>query len=253
MFRYAQQDTFILEFSIVKGYILQGIKRLFAPQPIEIFTRQNARREGGSSKTLVLFDFDGTLTTDDSFIRFLWFTLGFTGLLKATLALFWRFIRLFISGNFSAGAAKAAVLASCFAGKSRAKMETLGVEFCRSELPRFLRPEVLEWLKVYKTEGAQVALVSASPDIWLRPFCEGEALTMICTELAYSNGIFTGDLAAPNCKGEEKARRIRAAFELNDFERIIAFGNSSGDYAMFSIAHEAWLCDRHGKFQRFHP
>ena len=55
-----------------------------------------------------------------------------------------------------------------------------------------------------------------------------------------------GAFATPNCNREEKARRIRAAFDLQQFASIIAYGNSSGDAAMFALAQEAWYCGRNG-------
>ena len=44
----------------------------------------------------------------------------------------------------------------------------------------------------------------------------------------------TGRLATPNCKYDEKVRRVRAAFRLETFERVVAYGNSPGDYALFA-------------------
>ena len=104
-----------------------------------------------------------------------------------------------------------------------------------------LRADMLVRLREYQAEGAVVALVSASSDIWLRPFCQAESIKMICTELAFEAGKFSGKLATPNCNGQEKARRVRAAFDLNQFDKIIAFGNSNGDAAMLALANEAWL------------
>lgn len=202
-------------------------------------------------RTLVLFDFDGTLTKGDSFSRFLWSAKGFVGLLQSAPVLFWRWTVLFFSGKWSAGAAKSAILASCFAGQSKGRLYQLGERFCRKNLPGLMRPDMFDRLRTYRNEGAVLAVVSASVDIWLGPFCAVEKVTLICTEAAFENGIFTGHFATPNCKNAEKARRIKAVYDLAAFDKIIAFGNSAGDYAMFELAHEAWLCDRSGNFKPF--
>jgi phosphatidylglycerophosphatase C len=192
-------------------------------------------------KTLVLFDFDGTLTKGDSLLYFLLFAIRPGKLLLGGFWLVLKLMTLFLSGKWNNGKAKEALLAVFFKGKSQAALEALGSDFYNRKMPELLRPEMLQKLREYRHAGATVALVSASPEIWLRPFCTAENIQMICTVLNFENGNFTGKLASPNCNGAEKARRIKAAFDLSGFDKIIAFGNSSGDAAMFALADEAWL------------
>jgi phosphatidylglycerophosphatase C len=126
--------------------------------------------------------------------------------------------------------------------KTEAELATLGARFCLERLPQFLRPTLLARLRQGHQSGARVVIVSASPDVWLRPFCAAEGFDLICTMLAFDAvGRFSGQLATPNCNGAEKARRIRAAYDLAAFARIVAFGNSAGDAAMLALAHEAHL------------
>jgi phosphoserine phosphatase len=44
--------------------------------------------------------------------------------------------------------------------------------------------------------------------------------------------------ASCNCYGEEKVRRIRASYNLDEFNHIYAYGDSEGDKAMLDLAHE---------------
>lgn len=139
-------------------------------------------------------------------------------------------------------------MATSFKGRSEATLRQLGSDFVTQKLPGFIRPEVLEGLRFFRDQGCTVALVSASIDIWLQPFCTQENVQLLCTELAFENGVFTGRFATPNCKYEEKARRIRAAFALKDFDLVLAYGNSAGDHAMFDLADQAWEADKSGRF-----
>lgn len=192
-------------------------------------------------KTLALFDFDGTLTKGDSLPRFLLFALPPLKLLSGIVVLKFKLIYLFLSGAWTNEKAKETLLSVFFKGDTYEALDQLGLDFFQKKMPRMLRDHVMAQLREYRDSGATIALVSASPDIWLRAFCAAENIHMICTELAYEQGRFTGKLAGPNCKGPEKARRIKATFELHTFEKIVAFGNSSGDYAMLALADEAWL------------
>ncbi len=192
-------------------------------------------------KTLVLFDFDGTLTTGDSLLRFLLFAIRPGKLLLGGFWLGMKLLALFLSGGWSNGRAKETLLAVFFKGEAKAALEALGAEFYSRRLLEILRPEMLRKLREYRNAGATVALVSASPEIWLRPFCVAENITLICTTLDFEQGHFSGKLSSPNCNGLEKARRIKAAFELSGFDKIIAYGNSSGDAAMLALADERWM------------
>lgn len=188
--------------------------------------------------TLVLFDFDGTLTRGDSFLCFLFFAIPLPQLFTGSIILCFHFIRLYLGGNWTNEAAKTAVLARFFKRKTRQHLQTLGEAFCRQTLPSMLRTPVYDQLQIWQKQGATIAIVSASVDIWLQPFCDQEQITLICTGLQYDNELFTGQLATPNCNYSEKARRINATFDLTQFEKIIAYGNSQGDAAMFELADQ---------------
>ncbi len=192
-------------------------------------------------KQLVLFDFDGTLTKGDSMLHFLWFALPFNQIFVKSIVLIIKFISLILSLKWSNELAKESMLGVCFQGRSEAELKALGEAFCQQKLPVLLRPEMMERLKMHRNAGHHLALVSASVEIWLRPFCEAEGLDLICTELEYQSNIFTGKLATRNCNGLEKARRIKETFALESYTKITAYGNSPGDYEMLFLADEAWL------------
>lgn len=192
------------------------------------------------TRTLVLFDFDGTLTKGDTLVRFLVFALPPGQLLLGFTSLLFQFLALFFQGKWSNGKAKALLFSTFFKGRSQAEIESLGARFCEQLLPGLFRQNMLNLLRDYRLRGATIAVVSASPDLWLKPFVQAENIQLICTELAYVDGYFSGAFSTPNCNGAEKARRIQAEMPLANFEKIIAYGNSSGDEAMFALAHESY-------------
>jgi phosphatidylglycerophosphatase C len=46
--------------------------------------------------------------------------------------------------------------------------------------------------------------------------------------------------ASRNCYGEEKVRRIKTSYNLDEFDHIYAYGDSEGDKAMLDLAHERY-------------
>lgn len=207
------------------------------------FLRRRVASAGKKRGTMIgqrlhLCDFDGTLTRGDSLLRFLLFAVPLPHLLAGSFISALKFLGLIFSGKWSNEAAKAAVLSTFFKGKSVAEMKALGEEFCQKKIRTMLRAELLERLRKALQNDETVVIVSASPDVWLRPFCAEEGFDLLCTELEFDSGQFRGNFATPNCNGAEKARRILAAYDLDSFEKIIAYGNSKGDAAMFALADE---------------
>lgn len=195
-----------------------------------------------NDRQLILFDFDGTLTRRDSWFDFLWFALGPWRLLARAPSMTVHLLRLWIQGHWSNGAAKQRIMGIYFGGWSQSRLEEVAAEWTRRRLPALLRIDLLHRLRQYRTDGHSVVLVSASIDLWLAPFCKQEKIALLCTELAYRNGYFCGDFQTPNCNGPEKARRIKAAYNLASFGHVVAFGNSAGDREMFALAQEVWFC-----------
>lgn len=195
-------------------------------------------QEIAKSRSLHLCDFDGTLTRGDTLSRFLLFAVPWPRLVVGSMVLIFKFLQLLASGKWSSEAGKAAVLSEFFKGKTSAAMEGLGNAFCRQKIPGILRDRLLESLRLAKQKGDTVVIVSASLEVWLRPFCAQEGFDLLCTELAFQSGVFTGSFATPNCKGPEKARRIRETYDLTGYKKTIAYGDSRGDHEMFVLADE---------------
>jgi len=189
-------------------------------------------------RELHLCDFDGTLTRGDTLLQFLLFAVPAPSLVLGGFILVFRFLVLIFSGSWSNAAGKAAVLAAYFKGESIESLFALGQEFNRQKLPGLIRLDLLQKLRDHHQAGHEVVIVSASLNIWLGPFCTTENFGLLCTELAFDSGKFKGKFATPNCNGAEKARRIQEAYALEHYDRIFAYGNSSGDAAMFQLADE---------------
>jgi phosphatidylglycerophosphatase C len=186
--------------------------------------------------TLALFDLDGTLTTRDTMFAFAADVAGWGAL---GLALLWHAPRLGLlaAGLAPAGPTKGALLATCFRRLDRAQLEAGARRFAAERMPGLLRPGAEAALKEHLAQGHTVLLVSASFDLWVLPWAERMGLRALATPAAWAGGRFAG-LGGTNNHGPEKVRRLREVLDPSAFDRVIAYGDSSGDRELLALAHE---------------
>jgi phosphatidylglycerophosphatase C len=188
---------------------------------------------------LALFDFDGTLTTGDTFRPFIYFsssrlrTLAGSVLL-APLLLGYR------HGLVSGAQLRRAAISFCFRRRSVAEIADHGRRFAQT-LDQVIRPEALARLRWHQAKGDQVAIVSASLSVYLRPWSEPLGVDLLCSELESKDGLHTGHHAGLDCSGEEKARRVRARYDLQSFDTIYAYGDTLEDQALLTLAHRRYF------------
>ncbi|MFZ5950723.1 MAG: HAD family hydrolase [Candidatus Rifleibacteriota bacterium] len=185
---------------------------------------------------LALFDFDGTITTGDSYTELLKFFCGsvrfFLGviILSPVLILY----QLGLLPNYRA---KPVVTRFFLRGIRRDEFEKKARRFCEERLEKMVRPAALEKIKWHQQQGHRVVVVSASFEDYLCLWCQSKGLELIATRLEWQNDRITGKFATPNCYGPEKVRRIRQMIDFAAYEEIYAYGDSRGDREMLEIAH----------------
>ena len=70
--------------------------------------------------------------------------------------------------------------------------------------------------------------------------CTKQNITLIATELEFEDGVFTGRFRGNNCYGKEKAKRVKALYNLKVFKTIYAYGDSAGDRELLKLADESF-------------
>ena len=184
---------------------------------------------------LALFDFDGTVTSKDSLLEFIKFSVGRMRFLMV-MALFSPSILYHAFIRKDGEIAKRKVLAYLFKGKTEDELTRLGKSFAEKKVPEILLPDAIEEIEVHKKRGDRVLVISASMELWLKPWAESMKLELICTRMEFKDGKFTGCFATPNCNGQEKVNRIHAYLDVNQYHPVYAYGNSSGDRPMLALA-----------------
>ena len=192
---------------------------------------------------LALFDFDGTLTTRDSFLPFLRHVVGtprfLAGLAATSLPLLG-----YAAGLMANDKAKEQVIRHFLGGRTLDELRARGETFAVDGLQGMLRDTTLQALHRHVAAGDECVLVSASLDLYLAPWAQRQGFsTVLCSSLATdAQGRVTGALTPRNCFGEEKARRVKAWLAGREPSHITAYGDSRGDREMLAMAQTAhWI------------
>lgn len=190
-------------------------------------------------KKIYCFDFDGTLTTSDTLLEFIKYAKG-RGCFLMVFLMYSPLLILMKLHLYPNWKAKQQIFAHLFAGMRIEKFDALCRGFAE-ENQHLLRPKGITLVHEALVAGAQVFIVSASIDNWVRPFFDIRNLKgvqVLGTQIEVEDGKLTGRFKSNNCYGKEKVHRIAEAlksFERSEYE-IEAFGDSRGDKEMLAFA-----------------
>ncbi len=188
-----------------------------------------------SKRKLVLFDFDGTITDRDTLFDFLKFNTGklyfYTGLLLLVPVFGLLFLRIIPNWR-----AKELMLTWFLRKMPLAKFNEKCAQYSTHHLQSIIRPQALKEILNYKKENFEVVVVTASPENWVKPWCDSLGISCIGTKLQSQDLLITGKIMGKNCYGYEKVKRIKKEYNLDEFEIEAAFGDSKGDEPMMLLA-----------------
>lgn len=125
-----------------------------------------------------------------------------------------------------------------FGGMNEQRFMQVCLSFTEKRLPHLIRPKAMAQIIMHQQNGDAIYIVSASAKHWLEPWCLTKQVNLLCSQLEIVENKLTGKLDGPNCNGAEKENRIRQALDLNKYDKIVAYGDSSGDKEMFALSHE---------------
>ena len=184
---------------------------------------------------LALFDFDGTLTTRETFPAFMRYAVARPRLLAGGVLLapvVFGYRRGWVAGNPT----RASIVQMGLRGVDAERLRAQGAAFARDVLPGVLRPEAMARLAWHRQRGDRVVVVSGGLDVYLAPWCAGQGIELLCSALAERRGRITG-YAGPQCVGEEKVRRVHTLCDPQAYAAIHAYGDTHEDLAMLAMAH----------------
>jgi len=189
-------------------------------------------------RSIAFFDFDGTITTKDTFLEIIRYTKG-ESRFAAGFALMSPWLIAMKMKLISNSDAKQRVMRHFFGGTPVDQFRQQCEDFVNKKLPALIRPGALRRIDEYRKQGAEIVVVSASPEFVVAPWCRVHQLSCIGTRLEVKDGLITGNIEGKNCYGPEKVVRIQEKFDVRLFGEVHAYGDSRGDKAMLDMATTA--------------
>ena len=193
---------------------------------------------------IVAFDFDGTLTTHDSFVAFLRWRLGAWGWLRLLVRLIPSLAVYALLHDRER--LKSACIRLALGGTPFDVLAQQADQFAAEHFATLMRPDALQTWNDHKAAGRRLAIVTASPEQTVAPFAVRlGAHALIGSRFAFTpEGRLCG-MTGRNCRGQEKVTRLRDHFGP-EVRVSIAYGDTSGDREMLSMAE----CGRLRQFVR---
>ena len=185
-------------------------------------------------KNLALFDFDGTLCKKDSFTGFIFYALSKRHIVRQGIKIL-PWIQAYYLKIYPANSMRIRLFNAMFKNANSNEILDLAADYSHRLMAQ-LDPELFQQLLKHQNNGDDVVLVSASVDIYLEMICQILKIDLICTETEILNGKFTGSYSTPDCSSDQKRLRILSKYNLNQYSKIYAYGNSEEDLAMLSLA-----------------
>lgn len=183
---------------------------------------------------IAFFDFDGTITTKDSLLKFIKYCKGATAFYIG-FALHAPVLAAYKLNIISNQRAKEIILHYFFGKMDIDVFTQCCVSFSKQIIPSLIRPKALQEINKLKAAGAEVVIVSASPEYWLQGWCDSVGAKCIATRLLTKGNKITGKIDGVNCYGEEKVNRIKKKYDLNTFSSVYCYGDTPGDRPMLAL------------------
>ncbi len=184
---------------------------------------------------LALFDFDGTITTTDTFSKFIYETSPRVRL-KLGMLILAPIVVGYKLGIVPARVTRTVVARIAFFRRCEQKVLADGKFYAQTYIPTVLREKAMKKLAWHKQRGDLVIIVSASINAYLSPWCEHHGLSLICSTLESEKGLLTGKYIHGDCSGKEKVKRVESRLNLDDFDTVYAYGDTAEDNDMLKLA-----------------
>lgn len=193
-------------------------------------------------QNLALFDFDGTLCCQDSFTGFIFYALKKRHIMRQGIKIMAK-IQAYYLQRYPADQMRPTLFYAMFKDQDAAYIQNIANEYAMHLITQ-LDSQMLIQLKAHQMHGDGVALVSASLDIYLKPLCDYLKIDLLCTQTEQKDEKFTGRYLGLDCSRAEKSRRVHEHYDLSQFNKIYAYGNSHEDEELLALADYPFLVGR---------
>jgi len=192
-------------------------------------------------RKIAVFDFDGTVTTKDTFLKFIKFAKGnpafYIGFLLYSPVILAYKLKLYPNWK-----AKQLVFNYFFKGMDYSEFALLGKRFVEN-VEAIIRPLATDEISFHMLQGTKVYIITASIYEWVFPWCIKNGIeSLLATSIEIdSAGKLTGKFLSVNCYGREKIQRLLEKEPDRNSYTLFAYGDSRGDKELIEFADKGWF------------
>ena len=188
---------------------------------------------------LALFDFDGTITNQDTYTEFLFFAtpkprLIIGGIITSPVILLYKL------GLLPASKTRPILSKVAFWQRSINQVEEQAERFVSDYLPKVMRTNALDKIEWHKQRGDEIYVVSASLSPYLDIWCQQQGIRVVCSRLSQYNQRYTGHYLKGDCSLENKVRLLKEQLDISQYSKIYAYGDTYEDLPLLNIADEKY-------------
>ena len=128
-------------------------------------------------------------------------------------------------------------------------IKQLGREYYDAYMKPNLIQEVVQYLKELNADGYKIFVISSAYDTYLRYLVDDLPIEgILCTEMKYKDGKFTGRYKDMDCFGNEKYLRAKKFFKTESLKDIDSIGLSDelADYPMLDMCRKSIIVKEAG-------
>lgn len=199
---------------------------------------------------IALFDFCETIVKFQSADPYVWYVVKKYNKEKTCLALLLKCMKVLkldaILFKLGSNIYKRLVLFQ-LKGISENTLLKEGTHYYNELIKPNLIQDVLSEIYSLKASGYKLYIVSGGYNVYLKDFVKDFNFDgLICSNLLFSDSIFTGRLDQADCMGMEKVKRLRYYFSCNDMKSIdsVSFSDSLSDKPMLDFTRKAVVVGR---------
>lgn len=191
-------------------------------------------------ETIVIFDFDGTITEKDTMLHVAKWHYG-------TLIFCFKMLKimphmfLYKAGFISNTRAKEAFLKQFYGGMNYNEFSALCKNYSLLVIDTIVRKKIKDKINLYKLQGSKMIIVTASIFEWVEPWALKNGFDkVLSSKIEVINNKLTGKIDGKNCYGMEKVNRFISEYGAFENYYIICYGDSKGDLEILKNSNQSY-------------
>ncbi len=192
------------------------------------------------TSTIAVFDLDGTITYNDTFLEFIKY---FKGSIRFYLGivLMSPYILLFYLKLYTNTQLKELFFSHYFREQTATDIQQKGIEFSVNIIPKLCRESAINVLNWHINQKHDILILSASSDIWLKSWCLLNNFELIATTFEVEGNQYTGKIKGRNCYGIQKKKLLAEFLAKNNYNYSYGYGDSKADQYFLDLINQAYL------------